>query len=658
MHALDCDGVSMGLFHHLARETRKMESARIFIPQTVVFDQGFAAAWYFSTPLMAVKRHTDKDINLNDIFKAMSSGVPPTCADVDICAVFYSTEHQQAHFFLLDENVPTSTDTTYMDKNTLKQFLFAPGEKPRGILQQFVYPKGLCVTSISAIWSRNVTMIEGIRNPYSMRDKTKTIGERGGTFELPNAQQISTTNSVTAAVRQLSTLIVQHLQQVEHVQVKGMILQFRVSENNRVVLLNCTSLRVQKTDSIEKDDCLPLNMMHSFVGEKERKDIQDQKEAKEAKEMRRKMLAPRDKGGKGAQPAVSLNNSSSVLSNRQTSMADSSVYKQAALKLLHHGNKKVRSKLVLPALLGAVKHNGQRWVPVQGSPIPIAALLADPTYANAMPNRRAQSEPLRNTCEVDLGDPLGQTSGDERHGTLSPQGSEQGKALVCVVTPEQEAMSGSQRGLRQDASASSTPNHYAIGEDGGLPPLERRSTLENAYMDQGSRLEAKRCFADMIYRLESSHLAGSKATTTYKCIFEFDFLEHVVTQRGLRHVMSPFDIHCGVAQEHMTQLDTQNLAGGQLDMWPAGYDKPDLSTDQLCVFECPTPEFNKNLSAARWNLLKYIKRFGDTGDAMSNRRFASIESEKSEEAPETSVTSSRQVNHHGDSVPQEPSEFR
>ena len=624
-HVLECDGLSMSLFTFLAKETRKLESARVFIPPTVVFDQGFASAWYYSTPNMEVKRRNDRDINASDILKEFSS-VPNTRSDIDICAVFMSAPKSA---FYVAEITPVSTETTYFDKKGLYDFLYAPGEKPRGILQKFVFPKGLCTTSIQAIWSRNVTMTEALRNPNSLRDKTKSRGERGGTFEVPTSQMISITNSVNEAVRQYCSLIVQHLQQVDHVQILGMVLQFRVEETNRVMLLSCTSMRAVKTDLgfAEKEASLPLNMMHSFVGEKERIEIQTKKEAKEARDAKKASSLPpivkttSPSGHVSRTSGVVVNPKQGIFAERR--MADSLVYKEAALRLLKTSPTKLRSKLVLPTLLGNYKHTGRRWMGTQGSPIPVSFILE----ARAEEVRALEKSKNReNPADCDDGEGEGPSSNSDptpSDGTLGKPSTNNSPASLKVSPRHGGGLSPSNRSR---GGRSPSPLLVQEDEDSNAPtPLHAfqghsfESNFSGPYStshgSKAAKQEAKKCFADIIYLLESAHLSNSGPSVLVHVLFEPDYLSSVITEERIFKVFNQFNVEIMLLSEHsaLSQLPETDLLA-EVPVWPQDCPHLEIAEALVCSISCVASEFNKALSSTRWK----FNRFSDEMDGTVN----------------------------------------
>jgi hypothetical protein len=644
-HPLESDGLSLTLFSYLAKATRKLEAARVFLPPTVIFEQGFPSAWYFSSPEMEVKKKNDRDMVLQDIWTEFSA-VPPQHADCDIVAVFLTSK---VHHHYIEDRRPESTETTYFDKKGLKEFLFAPGEKPRGMLQKFVYPKGLCVTTIQAVWSKNITMTEAVRNPNTIRDKSKSVGERAGSFELATAQMISTTNSVNAAVCQLCNLIVQHLQSVDHITVHGMVLQFRVDHTNRVQLLNCTSLRVTKLDSayIGNEHRVPLNLMHHFLGETERKELAAEEEVLRLR--RAKQGAELRVNGKplnSQQKWVPKQRRLERLTTKPQ-LADSQVYKNAALRLLETTPTRLRSKLVVPILQAAVHFNGHKWSTLRKSPSPA------PTQQglNSKSDPDPQHDDLSATTNSLLGGVSQNRSDSPRKGPSgggNPLATPESQTQSLSVTPTSRQSKGDGDGASVTRSPYSpslllqlniiSPSHKAGDRkpsmEGGVAKSPADMSLESMSIWASDRRQSKRagsqemqnsrttvadslddthstiangndpsrdaviflerCLSDLLYELENEYLSSTKPTVVYRCLFEKVLLGNLKPY-DLPRLLGGFDW----SVNPLTESDSHS----SLPIWPQGIGvNPSADEVELLEIACPQSSFPKTMAAARWHL--------------------------------------------------------
>ena len=255
-NVLDGNGVSSHFFHALAKQNRQLECARVFIPTTILFDNGFASGWFASNQSeMEVKRISSKTVPMSDVFHALADGCQPD----DICASFVVLSNHLREAAALSAPSTSSPLLTHVDANAiitdyftvgeLHDFLFSPIQKPRGVLQKFEQPKGLWNTTIRATWTPAVTLAESVRSKNSLHDHSKSSGERCMTFESRESKPVALTNSVTSALQTICQSIASHLHQVEHVNVASMVLHFKVTRTNRVVLLYSTSIRCSASNS-------------------------------------------------------------------------------------------------------------------------------------------------------------------------------------------------------------------------------------------------------------------------------------------------------------------------------------------------------------------------------------------------------------------------
>jgi hypothetical protein len=375
-HVLDTDGVSSHLFHFLAKETRKLSAARVFIPSTVIFDHGFASAWYFSTPSMEIKRRNVKNINMQDVFNEFTAG------GQELVATFVE---------LSSSRRAEAVVTSYYTKDDLREFLFSPGQRPRGVLQQFEYPKCWCNTAIQVVWSPTVAISEAVHAPHSLSDRTKTATERCATFDSKVPAQMAMTNSVQKAVRQVCDLVVGHIQQVEYVTVQGMVLQLKVTAANRVVLLFSTSLRVAQRGVFADREREPLNLAQRFVSDEEHRTAIELKrylelygKRQEADAKRSATTEPRGKAKRKLSPLSLASSGVSPAREKQPS-----VYKQRMAAC---------SELIVPTFVASAIKMGNRWMPGRAAkPTKLAPLRAatPPPYFPAQTDSRQPTPPNR-----------------------------------------------------------------------------------------------------------------------------------------------------------------------------------------------------------------------------------------------------------------------
>ena len=261
VHPLEGDGVSAALFDHLAKENKGLSSARVCIPSTALFEQGFAKAWYLSERVMRpgeggnkkryveVKKRVGKDCVLDTIKQTMLRD----CAESEICAVFLT---------ISGRDVSEKGIVSYFTPPMLKAFLHSQMQKPKGLLQKFVKPRSLSNNVIVCTWSPNFMVTELLRNRHSLSDRHVNPTTRAVTFEADSTDCIvsSVSETVRALLQEQCLLIVQHFLSTDHLQIARMVLYFKVDCSNNLRLLFSSSVRVVEPKNGTLDITSPINL--------------------------------------------------------------------------------------------------------------------------------------------------------------------------------------------------------------------------------------------------------------------------------------------------------------------------------------------------------------------------------------------------------------
>eukprot|EP00756_Hemistasia_phaeocysticola_P029105 Hpha_TRINITY_DN16210_c0_g2::TRINITY_DN16210_c0_g2_i11::g.14049::m.14049 len=275
IHPLEGDGINPSFFEYLAKENKGLSSAEVWIPSTVIFEQGFAKAWYFSErvvrkegdtkkKMVEVKKRTGKECDLEAIRVSFTRDAKH---DADVCAMFVSllpNSHDHAD----------GSAVQFFDRKTLKEFLNPYVQKPKGLLQKFVRPKGYNNTVIQAVWSPTVLVTEARRNRYSLMDKHVDVFSRSSTFEgsSENSIHVVVAPVVVEYIRLQCEQVAAHFVSTEHLSISRMVLYFKVDHQNVLRLLYPASLRVQETSRrlqpTKSPDTAPLNLAVSIKGQK------------------------------------------------------------------------------------------------------------------------------------------------------------------------------------------------------------------------------------------------------------------------------------------------------------------------------------------------------------------------------------------------------
>eukprot|EP01062_Namystynia_karyoxenos_P007741 TRINITY_DN12718_c0_g1_i1.p1 TRINITY_DN12718_c0_g1~~TRINITY_DN12718_c0_g1_i1.p1 ORF type:complete len:1390 (+),score=379.30 TRINITY_DN12718_c0_g1_i1:77-4246(+) len=273
IHPLEGDGINANFFDYLAKENKGLSSAEVWIPSTVIFEQGFAKAWYYSEKVVRkegdskrrvveVKKRTGKECDL-DVIK--SHFIRDAKHEADLCGMFIS------HF---SNDTSEGSQVRFFDKRTLREFLNPYVEKPKGLLQKFVRPKGHNNTVIQAIWSPTVLVTEARRNRYSLMDKHVDVFSRSATFEgsSENCVHIVVAPVVIDYIRAQCEQVVQHFFSTEHLNITRMVLYFKVDHQNTLRLLYSASVRIaegsRRIQAAQSTENVPLNLAVRLRGHK------------------------------------------------------------------------------------------------------------------------------------------------------------------------------------------------------------------------------------------------------------------------------------------------------------------------------------------------------------------------------------------------------
>ncbi|KAF1775582.1 hypothetical protein GQ600_3854 [Phytophthora cactorum] len=168
-----------------------------------------------------------------------------------------------AYYLYLPKSESTSPAIEYFDAEALREFLYKRPEIPHssspgsqlsaGILQQFTLPKGARNSTLRAIWSPKLCLLERRVNVHAVHDARFTVYERGVTFEEGcGAEALSRPEPVRGSmlpgmVQQLCERVVDHVTRVSYhkFRIARMVLRLQVDADDRLWLLWSSSLRLQ-----------------------------------------------------------------------------------------------------------------------------------------------------------------------------------------------------------------------------------------------------------------------------------------------------------------------------------------------------------------------------------------------------------------------------
>lgn len=247
---LEGDGLVENLFHYLWTTDDLGGGPRVSVPPTVIYRGSQPVAWYFTSRKSGrIKRKHRANLTAAHIEHSFTKRKAAT----DIVA----------YYLYLPKSESTSPAIEYFDAEALRDFLFKRPELPRsslpgslqsaGILQQFALPKGARNSTLRAIWSPKLCLLERRENVHAIHDARFSVYERGVTFEEGGgAEALSRPEPVRGSmlpgmVQQLCERVVDHVTRVSYhkFRIARMVLRLQVDTDDRLWLLWSSSLRLQ-----------------------------------------------------------------------------------------------------------------------------------------------------------------------------------------------------------------------------------------------------------------------------------------------------------------------------------------------------------------------------------------------------------------------------
>jgi hypothetical protein len=244
---LEGDGLVGNLFHYLWTTDDLGGGPRVSVPPTVVYRGSQPVAWYFTSRKSGrIKRKHRANLTAAHIEHSFTKKKATT----DIVA----------YFLYLPKSESASPAIEYFDAEALREFLYKRPEIPNsscpqsaGILQHFSLPKGARNSTLRAIWSPKLCLLERRVNVHAIHDARFSVYERGVTFEEGGGTEaLSRPEPVRGSilpgmVQQLCERLVDHVTRVSYhkFRIARMMLRLQVDADDRLWLLWSSSLRLQ-----------------------------------------------------------------------------------------------------------------------------------------------------------------------------------------------------------------------------------------------------------------------------------------------------------------------------------------------------------------------------------------------------------------------------
>lgn len=301
--ALEGDGINLAFFHLMWNKAEQdeqnytvCESSKdvvrrhpIRVPDTIAFQFGHPLYWYFtskrggrdgkSTTILRKRKQNVTVELIKDLFlkKASTNG---NLSPNDVVAYFIASAGSTSRFHQ-GTNVENGAksrinkerftnprcDIQYFDREGLCRWLEHGRKNQTGILQRFLRPTGGGThnSTIQAIWTPNLCLVERRRTNKSLYDERFGLYERSVTFEGPNVHSTSKRVRGTILLSKIESMCNEMVSHVSEVTGEGhdkhhngdrelqktaralsrMVVYFKIDINDDIWVLFTTSLRLE-----------------------------------------------------------------------------------------------------------------------------------------------------------------------------------------------------------------------------------------------------------------------------------------------------------------------------------------------------------------------------------------------------------------------------
>ena len=224
-------------------ETLYSSNQRINIPYTVVFQYRRIYAAYFTDSEGFVQK-IDKIADLGP--DQVMEGLKSSSSKVSMPRAYYIYAKKSDDVFTTDQNQDLSIE--YFDDVSLAHFLTYRSKENNGILQQFLEPATLNVSSIRAYWTPYFCQLETRMNVHRADDVHIPIQRRAVTFEGEHhhSQPFPLSSKLEGRVEERIRVIVQNVKHVlpSNVGIQIMMLNFKVGAAGKIWFLYCNSIKL------------------------------------------------------------------------------------------------------------------------------------------------------------------------------------------------------------------------------------------------------------------------------------------------------------------------------------------------------------------------------------------------------------------------------
>jgi hypothetical protein len=233
-HPLDGSGLRAGLFQLLLRENAASASARVAVPDTVLFEHGYPRWWFLYDDKGAELRRSagGKDLHAASILDYFLSKAPKVHGTLLGVVAIYT--------YAVDGSESGAVAVEYHTEESLKQFLVTSHDprKKSGILQTVTVPLELFYTVVSVNWCPAVQIVRRRASKRMLSELRTAVLDRFVTFDGPEYLStevhcaVETREKVVAACGRIAD----HLSRSFHLKVSSMQCFFIIGKDGEPVL--------------------------------------------------------------------------------------------------------------------------------------------------------------------------------------------------------------------------------------------------------------------------------------------------------------------------------------------------------------------------------------------------------------------------------------
>lgn len=275
---LEGDGVIENIYHLLwTKDSIFGTDPNVIMPHTILYKYQKPCYWYFTSKEdNKLKKKSSMKLtveHIKDVFtkKVSKSGIIAYYiykkyslnskyeADIDrIHSNINSSMFNNPMNSLRAETKDGLYIVEYMDLKKFNDFLLNKMTFDDGILQKFEDPKGEFNSTIRLIWSPKLCIFEKKTNIRKIYDTRFDIYERAVTYDGEEFQTRTDAikgNNIPDRIEKIGMNIASHIANItlERIKIVRMVLNFKVTNDDKIVFLWCSSLRIDNSLDKKKD---------------------------------------------------------------------------------------------------------------------------------------------------------------------------------------------------------------------------------------------------------------------------------------------------------------------------------------------------------------------------------------------------------------------